>query len=60
MWYWLSKGTGGRASVLAQRARRESPSLDARSGGLSTGPLLLMLAVEKRNLGRSFVSTSLP
>ncbi len=57
MWYWLSKGTGGRASVLPQRAVEDSPRWTRAVEAHPPVPFTVLGGGRRGNLGRSFVST---
>ena len=57
MWFWLSKGTGGRASVLAQRAVEDSPRWTRAVEAHPPVPFTVLGGGRRGNLGRSFVST---
>ena len=57
MWYCLSKGTGGRASVLAQRAVEDSPRWTRAVEAHPPVPFTVLGGARRGNLGRSFVST---
>ncbi len=57
MWYWLSKGTGGRASVLAQGAVEDSPRWTRAEEAYPPVPFTALGGGRRGNLRRSFVST---
>ena len=56
MWYWRSRGTGGRASVLAQRAVADSPRWTRAVEAYPPVPLDVMDG-GRRRVRSSFVST---
>src|SRR6267143_2336422 len=56
MWFWRRKGTGGRASVLAQRAVEDSPRWTRAVEAYPPVPFTVLGGGRRGNLGRSFVS----
>ena len=57
MWYWRSRGTGGRASVLAQRAVADSPRWTRAVEAYSPVPLGVMDGGGGGRVRNSFVTT---
>jgi len=57
MWYWLSNGTGGRASVLAQRAVADSPRWTRAVEAHPPVPFAVIGGGRRGNAGHPFVST---
>src|SRR6185503_15971451 len=56
MWFWRSRGTGGQASLLAQRAVAESPRWTRAVEAYPPVPLGVMDGGRRRRVWSSFVS----
>src|SRR4029079_9463840 len=57
MWFWRSRGTGGQASLLAQRAVADSPRWTRAVEAYPPVPLGVMDGGRRRRVWSSFVST---